>query len=509
MKRLEFAEKHNLVDVLNALKNEPDKDIEIFIFAGSEILKNPTNRTIINLQAAELGKKISIKGDEGIKPIISGEQPKQEGQPDKNLGFVEGKDVVHEAPPASTPGVPPEKKGKFTLPKLPKLAFVDKFFKGPRWIYFLIGLLALLFAGTVLAFWLVPSATVTLRTEERFQEAELTLVASPAQEEIDMDKVIIPLKTVEATVDDVLEVKATGTKTVGTSAKGRIKIVNRDSKSAKTFFKGTTITTVSGAKVSFTLDNIATVSAAPVGCEDCPSAGVDVTATSIGEEGNLKTGTVFRVGSANVNLVFAKSETNFTGGSSKKITVVSANDQKKAKQELLKKLEEEARKQIEEENPDVTIPEGGLETEIVNETYSKDVGDEAGDFRISLEVGVTTSVFSEEDLKDLLIGSISDSVPSGFEVDREKSIVESEILEKGEEDIKVTGKIKASLVPKIDKEELARNISGKDFGTTDKHLKSIASISGFEIKLNPPFFRIFGTMPLSASRINVEVAKEE
>ncbi|MCH7541840.1 hypothetical protein IH981_03675, partial [Patescibacteria group bacterium] len=356
MKRLEFKENQKLADVLKAIDEESEKEIEIFIYPGGDVLKVPTNIEMINSLAESLGKKVVIKGDfEAVpkEPVVK--------EPEENLGFVEGKDVATQKEP------PTEKKGVLSFLKLPHL----KLPKGRKRIYLIAGAVVLTFVIGASVVWFVPKAEVTLITETQFKEAELSLIASAASDEVDIDKGIVPLKNLETTQEDVLESKATGAKTVGTPSKGRVKIVNRDTSGGKSFFKGNTITTVAGSKVTFTLDKSATVSAAPVGCEPCPSAGVDVTATSIGDSGNLASGTVFKVGSADVNLVFAKNETNFTGGSSKKLTVVSSEDQKKTKEELLEKLETSAIEELEKDDPDIVVPEGGLEAKILNEVYSK------------------------------------------------------------------------------------------------------------------------------------------
>ncbi|HEX7456688.1 MAG TPA: hypothetical protein VF303_04460 [Candidatus Nanoarchaeia archaeon] len=502
MKRLEFDENDKLADALKAIASETDKELEIFVFPGSDILKLPANLEVINLQAKSLGKKVVIKGDFEKKPL----EVVAKKEKDENLGFVEGKDVAGQEPTAKPIGLPEEKKRRFPFPKLPSPAFL----KGRRRLYLIAGFLAFIIIAGLGLLWFVPRAHVKLITKAQFKEAELSLVAGASIEEADTDQGAIPLKTLKTTQEDVLEAKATGTKTVGTLAKGRVKIVNRDTASAKTFFKGTTITPVSGSKVTFSLDKSATISAAPAGCEaDCPSTGVDVTAKVIGTSGNLAAGTVFRVGSANVNLVFAKSETNFTGGSSRNLTIISASDQKKAKEKLLAKLARKAREELEKENQDLVVPEGGLEPEILNEVYSKNVGEEASEFRLSLQVEFTAKAFSEEDLKDLLIESIADSVPDDFKIDRGTSTVEAEILEKDGDNLEILGKIKASLVPEIDIEETKKRIAGKDFSTTDRYLKSLNSISGFEIKISPSFFRIAGFMPFLKSRIKIELIQEE
>jgi len=503
MKRLEFNEKNNLTDVLKALQKEPGHEIEIYLFPGSDILKDSANKEIIELLAKDLNKKVVLKGDVGVK-TASKDESKGEVKAEDDHGFVEGKDVAEDQ--IEGKNISEAKKKRFSFPKLPKL----KFLKGPKWIYFGVGLLGFIVVGGILTFWLVPRATVTLITEQKFKESELAIVASAKEDEVDVDKGIIPLKTMETTVKDVLEQKATGSKTVGTSAKGRIKIINRET-SDKKFFSGTEIKTISGPSLSFTLDSVATISASVEGCtNDCKETAVNVTAKQIGADSNLKSGTKFKVGSVvDTTKVVGESLVNFSGGSSKKITIVSADDQKKVKEELLEKLETKAKEELETENPEIVIPEGGLEGEIVNETYDKKIGEEASDIKLSLEVKFSVKIFSEDDLKNILIDSISDSIPSGFEVDKEGSSVESEILEKGDDNLKVLGKIKANLIPIIQTSDIAKNIAGKDFGSTDKYLKAIDAITGFEIKLEPSIMRLFGTMPFASNRIKIKVIQEE
>jgi hypothetical protein len=502
MKRLDFSESDKLSDVLNAIEQETDNEIEIFVLPGGDVLKLPTNVEIINFFAENLGKKINIKGDFGIKA----KEQHKETTKEENLGFVEGKDIAGEKKAVLKEEPQIEKKRRFPFPRLPNWSFL----KNRKRLYIALGILGVLAIIGVIAVWFVPGANVTLFTQPQFKEAELNLVASASVDETDKDRGIIPLETLETSQEDVLEAKATGTKTTGTAAKGRVKIVNRDTTKAKTFFKGTTITPVSGTQVKFNLDKTATVSAAPVGCEtNCPSVGVDVTAAVIGDSGNLKAGTVFKVGSANVNLVFAKNETVFTGGSSKKLTVVSTSDQKKAKTKLLEKLEEKARNDLEKDNPDIIVPEGGLESEVTEEVYSKKVGEEASTFRLSLQAGFTAKVFSEEDLKELLIESISDSIPGDFQIDKEGSSVEAEVTDTEENKLEILAAIKASLLPKINTESVVKKIAGKDFSTTERYLKSLNSVSGFEIKITPSFFEVFGTMPFSKGKIKIEVIQEE
>ncbi len=112
-------------------------------------------------------------------------------------------------------------------------------------------------------------------------------------------------------------------------------------------------------------------------------------------------------------------------------------------------------------------------------------------------------------MKKLLIKQISDSIPNGFEINADNSVVDSEIIENRESELEIIGKIKASLIPDVDEDAIKKKIAGKGFGETDEYLKSLSNISGFEIKISPSFFHILGLMPPSSSRINIKIMKED
>ena len=498
VKRIDFSENTKLTDVLKTLKNEPATEVEIFIDPQSSLSKSKLNKEVIKLVAAENNKRVIFKEELADKEILPATQT-------ENFGFMEGKELVKEAPSIPGEESKPEKKPRFSFSKL-------AFLKKQKWLYLIIGVVILLVGIPLFLFWLFPSATVNLFTEPQFKENELTLTASATASEVDEDKNIIPLKILETTQEDVLESKSTGTKTIGTAAKGTVKIINHDPVNPWTFYKGLILTpktcpNTTCPKITFSLDDTATVSAAPL--PNYGEASAKVTATAIGEEGNLPSGSAFQIGTADIAVVFATNDANFSEGTSKKVTVVSADDQKKAKEELLKKLEEKAKEALKKEDPNISIPEGGLEAQILDEVYTKKIDEETDNFSLNLKVKFAAKVFSEDDLKKLLIKSVENLIPSGFEIDKEKSEVDSEVLEKNATDLKVLGQIKAALVPKINQEEVRKNIAGKNFSATDRYLKSLNNITGFDINVKPTFFRVFNTMPFRGSKIEIKVVQKE
>ena len=204
MKRLEFDESDKLSDVLNTIEQEPEKEIEIFVFPGSDVLKLSTNIEIINSFSQSQGKKITIKGDFGARA----KEPSTKAGKEDNLGFVEGRDVAGEKAVAPKEKQPPAKKSKSLIQKL----LSGGFLKNRKRLYIALGVLGVLILVGLITLWFVPSANVTLFTQPQFKEAELNLVASASVESVDKDRGLIPLKTLQTTKEDVIEAKATGTK---------------------------------------------------------------------------------------------------------------------------------------------------------------------------------------------------------------------------------------------------------------------------------------------------------
>ena len=506
MKQLRFEEKDKLADILKAVQDTPEEELEI-IFVGSGLDQATLDNKVIATTAEKLGKKITFREKDLPTPSV----PTNFAQDDH--GFVEGRDVAEENKSA-LPTKPEE-----TVPvaaSAKKQNFISKLkilLKGPKWLYFLAAGVLFFVIGGGFAFWLLPSATVTIFTKAQFQEAEFPLKASESIENVDKEAGLVPLKILEDTVEDSIEVQTTGSTTVGTPAKGRVTIVNKDTND-KTFFKGAVLTTISGPKIEFTLDEVVNIAASPDGCgppspTPCEEVGADVTAKAIGEPGNLKSGTVFKVGDADLLAVSAANPTNFTGGTSKKITVVSANDQKKAKEDLLKKMQDTSRKDLETENPQIIIPEDGFQSEIVKEEYSHKVGEEATTLRLSMETKFSAKSFSRNDLQDILLSEITGNIPSDFVVDENNIFVTSEILDEKDGEYNIVGKIKAALLPNLKEDEVKSNIAGKDFGSADKYLKGLNSVSGFEVKIKPTPFKIFGILPMLKSKISLEIKPEE
>ena len=508
MRPLEIDQSTTLSHILNELKTTTEDGLEITSVPGEKtILDNPVNRSVIEKAAKEFKKEVALPASsEGGPTLTEGESTALE--PD-DLGFVEGEDVVARLPMEEVPKVvqpvtlgqdevesktlsPVLEKKRLNL-KLPAF-FKNKLLVGAAGVVLVLGLFGL---GIVV----LPSSQITLTLSAEEKETEMAVTADPKLKEVDEEGRSLPLAFQEVTKETTEELTTTTKKTVGTPATGRVTITNEDI-APKQFLKGTIITPVSGSSATFKLDADVALDAAPFGGE--VTAGVQVTATKVGEEGNLPANTVFKVGAESSPLVSAKNDLAFSGGSTKQVTVATSADRETLMNKIVETLTEEAEKEVLEKASDSLIPGDGLAVQVTKETYTpKEVDAEADKLKATIAVKFTASLVRKEDLLKLLVKKV-ESEEEGFKVDEENSPVSAIIVTKDVDGVvKLNAKIKARLLPTVGEEEIVDKVAGKSLGEVESYLESLENVSGYEVNTTPAPFRLLKMMPFMKSRIKV------
>src|SRR3989344_4745295 len=198
-----------------------------------------------------------------------------------------------------------------------------KFLGIPRFggkLKFIVPILILLLLAAGYIF--LPKATVTIFVEPKVLERDTQVTADPKIKEVDEETKRIPGQIIETQASGSEKGSATGKKQIGESAKGTITITNKTN-SPKTFSKGTTLST--GDNIKFSLESSVTV-ASQSATEDGISFGkasADANAVEIGADGNIPSGAQLTISGVSSAEFSAKSEGNFSGGTSKDVTVVS------------------------------------------------------------------------------------------------------------------------------------------------------------------------------------------
>lgn len=392
--------------------------------------------------------------------------------------------------------------------KLPQIKTPSKL-KIPSLIIIGLILLSLFIVAGGIAYWVLPTATVTVFVKPNEISKELTFSLDSSLSELDLEKSIIPatVETVTATGNN--QTPTTGAKTVGDRATGTVAIYNRTS-SPKTLSAGTNL---AYENLIFTLNedvNIASASStenADFSITVQPSkTEATVTAIDIGSQYNLSVDTQFSVANFSSESFIAKAVTDFTGGSSREIQAVSQSDIDLLKEDLINQLRQQTTDELKAKsnhNKDVIFTD---DYEISDQSYSADVGDEADSINLEMTVTQTAYQYQITDISLIAQKVMLENIPDGFALQADATVVE--VLETNiDEDDSITIKAKTTLklMPIIDTQQIARTIQGKYPPLTESYFKSLPNFVRTETQITPALPSRLNTFPRKVENIQVEV----
>ncbi len=472
--------------------------------------------------ASEIGQANSVSFAGSTGEELVGETPIEEDQKNfeesdvspEELGFVAGADIRetgnglnmghHDDQVFETkedvvgsvmsgvhmPKLPEVRMPHLNLPQLPH-------FRMPRFMMpkngLMVGLAVLGFAvlAGLLAWIFLPKATVTVYVSPRKIDSTQNLT-------LDAD---ISSRKETVTVNGNKTVSVTGTKTVGDRAKGQITIYN--AADSTTLAAGTKVTDPSG--LIFTLDNDTEV-ASGSGLLNLGTSTASVTAADIGSQFNLAGGSNFTISGYASNELTAKNDNAFTGGNSRDITAVSAEDRKKAEDSLTSQLTDDGNEKIKEKiSLEDMLIESSVTATASGKEFNHKVGDEASDLNLSMDMEVVGLTVSKADMTKIAMNSLKDKVPVGF-VLRANQITADFTLTKGK-----TYKVKftANLLPEIKTDEIVKKIVGKSPDEAESILSAIPGYTRSEMKLSLRLFGPFATLPHLTKNITIEISSEK
>lgn len=416
------------------------------------------------------------------------------------LGFIVGdvseseEDDLVLQPPAAVEIAEEEAVKKFNWKKfLPKINFKNRGLVIP----------VAVFAILILAYLFLPKAEVKIFVEPKVLEKDTQVVADPAAKSVNEESKIIPGQSVETEVSGSSKEPSSGKKTVGDAAKGTVVLRNKTDE-AKTISKGTTLTAANGVK--YNLDLSVTVASKSADDGTWGKATTTATAVDVGADGNLPSGSDLTITSLSSSQVIAKAEGNFSGGTSKEVTVVSDADQKRLLASLASDLRRQAKQKLQEGLPGKKILEEALAEEIVKKSYSKTVNDQANEFSLNMTIKFKGTAFEEKDLKQIVGKLVTTQVPEGFGLDLASTETQTDVS-KLEKDGKLIflARFKAKLIPEFNEQEIRGKIKGRSLKQVGEILKDMDGILGSEIRLTPNLPAFLARVPILERNIKLEV----
>lgn len=362
------------------------------------------------------------------------------------------------------------------------------------------------------AYLFLVKATVTVYVEPKVLEQEAEVIADPKASAVDEEKKIIPGSVIETTVSGSGKAPATGQKQIGDPAKGRVSLFNKTN-SPQSFSQGTVLTSSSGLK--FTLDSSvkvasqsSTVTADFVTViKPGKSDPVGVTANTIGPDGNLPGNTELSVSGFNKDQTVAQVSDALSGGTSKNVTMVTSDDQKKLQAQVLNDLRGKAETELQGKM------EGGKK--VISEAllvldgkynFSKKVNDQASEFSLNANIRFKGTSYLDSDLKTIVSKLIKTNVQDGFELAVSSMETQADVS-KVEPDGRLIfkAKFKAKLLPKFNIDDLKKKMRGKSMAEAAEGLKGLDNVIGSEIKFSPNLPNHLARLPLLDKNITVIV----
>ncbi|MBI4058370.1 hypothetical protein HY408_01250 [Candidatus Gottesmanbacteria bacterium] len=383
----------------------------------------------------------------------------------------------------------------FRIPRLPKLGLIVA----------TVIVLMLVLAGVAVANWYVPQVKVIVLVKPQKLNLNETVYVTETEAARSEEGKSIVGRRLQTEVENTRAILTTGKKTVGEKAKGEVTIYNKTLNS-KTFKQATII--LSG-KYKFSLDDEVQVASASdtIDSRVYGRAKASVTATNIGTEYNLPSGTDFSFEDLPTSSYSARTEKAMDGGTSREVAVVSRDDQNRAKEEITAELTELGLSNLRTQITDGDqIIESSVVKEVKRAVFDKEIGEEADEVKIDTALQVSALVYHKNDLDQALEGVITASLPENFIFNKEDVEYDLEELESEETVKKFKVRITANLLPNVETKDLAQKLVGKTSSDATNYLRSISGISGIEIVFTRrlPFFN--GNLPRNPANITLTVS---
>lgn len=380
--------------------------------------------------------------------------------------------------------------GKRVKPN-PKIPNFNKFRKR---LFLIIAGLIVLIGFLVWAIAFAPSAkiVITARTADLPMSQDVTIGPNLAS-----DASAATLKAVSQSITRQVDVtfNATGEKEVGTKAKGQVVFQNCESPSAITIAAGTT---VSAGGLNYLTTEAASVPGGSGGFGGCNEPGVSgavgVEAADIGEEYNSASGTVFNVsGHQNDSSTVyfnAVASTSISGGSKKRVKVVTANDIDQARKTFADANQQSAKQELQSKFDKSSL--------VLDESFSVDMSQvaaapaqdqEAPDGKAKLTGTVTYKLMGVE--RNLIESYLKDYFAQELKASQDQRLYDSGAGKATLTNAKAADTLRATLTatakvgPKIDEGAIKKDARGKSYGEIQDSIERINGVTNVDIKFSP------------------------
>ncbi|MFQ6058367.1 MAG: baseplate J/gp47 family protein [Anaerolineae bacterium] len=272
----------------------------------------------------------------------------------------------------------------------------------------LTALLLLILLGAALL--VIPGATITLVPATQTISETLEIQANPEITAINYERMQIPARVVERIIEGRAEAPPAARKDVPDArASGTVLFVNKRNEPT-TIPQGTLVSTSAGTVIKFR-----TVEEVTLPPQTGGTARVGILAVDPGPSGNVKAWTINTVEPSLAFLANVVNDAPTSGGSVKRVGVVTAEDKKRLRESLFQRLQQEAANELQEElEEDEFLASESVTIEAVAEVFDQAVDELTESLSLRMRVRATGTAIPMSAADELASAFLESRVPDGF-----------------------------------------------------------------------------------------------
>lgn len=440
------------------------------------------------------------------------------------LGFTIGEDIQKKPP---TQQITYKEKREYSKPIF---GFISRLFGGMPHIFTMIGSrlhFILMFIAVIIIIGVAGTSMLYF-----FHKAEVILViqSKKIEKQIDIsgflgkaEKDTLKIDKTAHTIEKKDTITTTGKKTIGERAQGEVTIYN-SLKSEKIFKKDTIFKT--DAKVIFLLQDEVKIASAS---DTLTTEGNVLTVTgkskasliaeNIGTEGNISKDEKFIIEDFPTTSFFALPMNAFSGGTKRDVQTVSKDDLRQLKDAVLDQMKKEGEKiakaaSANQTNPDLStvksqsnskIIDALTTVEIVDEKYSKELGEEAKNVSIEAKASVVLYSYDENNVKQVIASLFSDFIPSGYHLPVDNIIYAISDAKIEDKKITISLAVDARTIAELQENKVVKDIERQSIEKSKKILKEKYKIDKHTIDVQTPIPFLKSRLPFFTKNIILKV----
>jgi hypothetical protein len=368
---------------------------------------------------------------------------------------------------------------------------------------------ALLIFGWVMAFMILPHATVTIHTDSATIPTNLNLTLSTDAKTLDTANNVVPATVQNQQKTSTQTVAATGQQNNGQKATGSVTMTAGPCSGdvPSSISAGTSL---SGSGHTFTLD--AGVSFVPtVHSGKCTFTGTSAGGSTISITA-LKGGTDYNLSSANFSVSGRSDVTtsgSTSGGTDNIIKIVSASDISNATSKIASADSSSVKQQLTS-----GLQSKGLlpvPTTFVAGTPAVTTSAKAGDTADNVTVTAVTTFtmlgVQKNDVQKLVENNVNGQLDKGKQVILDNGVANVQFTEQNPATptgASVSMEAKSEVGPQIDVAALKKQLAGKKSGDVKGFIKQTPGVTDVDVKYSPFWV---GTVPKNAGKVIIKIVK--